>query len=351
MPVVHLPMDTIGKLRELYELHPAAKDDFRGRGGMDNYTSSLEHFLRELDQNPPADFSMKTLEVYPDDSPLAIVLAHLPVEVLYSELGDDALLWTWVRYPYKDQKNIVAKGIQRVTGRDPQRMEKARLTAWQLLHTDKVSLVRAIYDLNEAVLGGIANSIDLPNLLQAHARKDVQLSNERLTEYSLDPLTTERDLSHGYDATWSANNYQNEDKRHDLWLDSPVGLALLYKRRLNAVIGFFPSEVGTLMIYQLQGVRPTKIGAAGKPVGEGSSRGLMPIDWQKLLVGCIEAIGQKLGYSQIGIQSGHNNEWTRPYRDGKVHLPLEEALKKYDGVAERLGFRQAGNKNWYRGLR
>lgn len=104
------------------------------------------------------------------------------------------------------------------------------------------------------------------------------------------------------------------------------------------------------MIYQLQGVRPVKIGTDGKPAGNGSSRGLMPINWQKLLVDCVEYIGRQLGYLKIGVQSGHNNRWTIPYVDGKIHLPLEEALQKYDVVAQRLGFQQGENKDWYKFL-
>jgi len=345
-------MNAINKIRKLYQQNPNAQENFKGKRIGGNYIHTLDHYLNELEQDPPLDFSMQALDEYQHHLNLAMVLAHLPAEVIHIELGDDALMWTWVKYPYSTQKDVVAEGIQRVTGRDPERIEKARLTAWQLLQTSKAGLVKSIYDLNEQVLGGITETIDLPNFLQRNAKSGVKLSPKRLNNYSLDPLTTEGTNSHGYEITWEAENNQDGDKRFSIYLDSPVGLTLTYKGEPNAVVGFFPNDFDTVMVYQLQGVRPTKIGADGKPIGKSSSRGLMPLNWQKLLVDVIEHIGQKLGYEQIGIQSGDNNSWTKPYgREGEIHLPLEEALKRYDGVAQKLGFQQAENKNWYRSLK
>ena len=339
---------TINRIRELYEQNPEAKKDFKGIH-RENYFSSLDDFLKRLEQDPPQDFSMQTLDTYEQGLDLAIVLAHIPAEIIYSELGDDALIWTWVRYIFFTQKNVLARGIQRVTGRDYEKIEKSRLTAWRLLSTYKAELVKAIYDLNEVVIGGVDDFIDLPNYLKQNARTGICLSDNRLNDYSLDPLITKGDNSEGYEITWSTENNQNGDKSYAIWLDSPAGLALTYKREPNAVVGFLPSDVNTLMIYQLQGVRPKKIGTGGYPIKKMSSRGLMPLDWQKLLVSVVETIGQRLGYSQIGIQSGHNNKWTIPSgRKSEIHLPLDKALEKYDVVAKRLEFQQADNKNWYR---
>ncbi len=343
-------MSTIDKIRKLCTQNPGWIEYFKN-GTKSIYASSIDEFLTRLDKNAPPDFSMATLDDYENDQDLAIVLAHLPAEVVHSELGDDALMWTLIKYPYEDQIDVLAEGVQRVTGRIPEHIEKARRTASDFLDTSKVGLIRSVYDLNEEISEGIARYVDLPDFIKRNARPGVELSAQRLNDYSLEPLMTEGDRTHGYDATWKPDNDLNHGKRYVMWLDSPAGLTLTYRDEPNAIVGFFPSAIDTLRITQLQGVKPTIIGIDGEPIGKGSSWGLEPFDWEKLLVEVVDTIGHRLGYAHTEIQSGHNNRWTKLQPgETEIHLTLETALKRYDEVAQRLVFTQAQSKNWLRSL-
>src|SRR3989344_7443453 len=313
--------------------------------------------LNDLKLNPPINFSMETLDSDVKNFSLSNILAYIPAEVVHRELGDDALMWTWVKHPYSTRKDIIAEGIQRITGRDPQKLEKARLTAWRVLRNDKAAMVKNIFGLIEAIQGGIADSIDLPKKLRENAREGIKLSDQRLEHYSLTPLTTSEDYPSGREVTWFERYNHNKSEKYVVWLDSPVGLGLIYHEKLNAVVGISPSDIQTIMIYQLQGIKTIKTIKIGQncvvlndeegKIKKASSRGLMPLDWEKLLVGGTSDIGQSLGYQRIGIQGGRNNYWIKTKH--KIHhLSLEEALKKYDGVAQRLGFEPEKDHNWYK---
>lgn len=343
-------MTTIDKIRQLYEQNPNAKEDFIGTGYDPNYSFTLEEALKLIETSPPTDLSFSTLDSYKENLKLSIVLAHIPAKEILSNFGDDVLFWTCLRYPYKRQYDILLKDIETITKRDSVLLEKAKLTAWQLLRESGTELIKKTYDLGDSIRLRIADSIDLKKLLQENAKEDAQLSEKRLADYSLHPLTTIENYSHGPEAKWGGRRIGN-DKRYSIYLDTPYGLALTYKGEPNAVVGFFPNAIDSIIIYQLQGVRPDKLDQKEEQIGKSSSRGLMPIDWQKLMVDVVENIAKQLGYSKIAIQSGINNSWTKPYYvDKKIQIPLEEAVKKYDYVAKRLGFYQAKDKNWYKNL-
>ena len=345
-------MNATERLRDLYNRYPRARAGFDGP-----YNKGLEFHLSRVNSHPPRDFSMAELDKYGEgdfDSSysLSILLGYLPPRIIHSEFGDDALLWTYVRFPYSGgHQKALGEGIQAVSGRNSERFEKARLVAWRLLRSSKVKLIKSIYDFGEKILGGVASSVDLGRLLQENAKERVQLSEKRFGDYALTPMITQGTDPVGYEATLGLYNSENKigDKRYSIWLDSPFGLGLTYKKQPNAVIGFFPLSLNTVLISQIQGIRPVIIGKNGLPAGKSSSRGLAPLNWKELLVDVAEDISRKLGYSEIGIQGARNNYWTTFMgANGKPHLSLEDALDRYDRLAHRLKFRKRGDDNWYR---
>jgi hypothetical protein len=146
---------------------------------------------------------------------------------------------------------------------------------------------------------------------------------------------------------------ETKGKYFSIYLDAPVGICLMYKDNPSALTSFMPETKDTLTIHQLQGIRPFRRyyeneELKGKTI---SSRGTFGIDWQKLLVTYAENLAKKIGFKRIGIQGGHNNLWIKPNRYAeKAHITLEEALKSYDEVAERIGYAQENNKNWYKNV-
>ncbi len=351
-------MDTINLIRELYQQKEAANKGERFYRWSDSlpYPHSLEHYLNELSKHPPEKFTLRDLDDYDEQNreegfSLCIVLSHLPSKAVYSEFGSDALLWSWIRNSYRESQDAIAEGLTQILGVDVKRLEKARLTAWQLLFSRRSELVKSIYDFSDALIGGAADSIELPTLLQGHAKNGIELSDKRINDYSLEPLTTESTYSTGDEVKWGAGNNSEGNKRYIVYLDSPVGIALSYKGEPNAVLGLFPCDTDTLFITQLQGVQPYIADSKGNNVGSVHSRGLAPLNWEYTLIDIAAYLCRQLGYSRIGIQGGRNNKWTQPYgRKQEIHLPLEKALERYDKTAKRLGFCQAKDRNWYKSL-
>ncbi|MBI2138651.1 hypothetical protein HYU13_03620 [Candidatus Woesearchaeota archaeon] len=153
----------------------------------------------------------------------------------------------------------------------------------------------------------------------------------------------------GYISTPGNGECSHDLERDQFYLDAPVGLMVSYRGIPNALNGFFTSDPDTLMITQLQGLMPRKI-IGGKLQGKHHSRGFYKIDMIAALVEMNMGIAMEAGFSRIGIRSGENNRWTKPDENGKIHLKLEDALKRYDGTAEKLGFLRGHDRNWYKDL-
>ncbi len=101
-----------------------------------------------------------------------------------------------------------------------------------------------------------------------------------------------------------------------------------------------------MMIYQLQGVKPEiKMGwREWRPTHGGGILGRF--DWRQFMIGCAEQIGRDLGYSEIGIQGARNNKWNL----GVGSAFGKRAVAIYDATAERLGYVQKEDGNWYKAI-
>ena len=162
---------------------------------------------------------------------------------------------------------------------------------------------------------------------------------ERCNEYRL--YTTGN--AGGFDDYWSRMG-EIGNPRYMIYLDAPVGFALLYKGLPNALVGLNCPDKNTVMIRQLQGVISYFIND-NHAYKKTSARGLMPLDWQKLLVDCTVDIAQTANFERIGIQGYTHNRWVNI-----SSFTSSKAKEKYDGTAERLGFTLKNDQNWYKQL-
>ena len=206
-------------------------------------------------------------------------------------------------------------------------LEKSRLAACEILKKCDAETVINIYNSIEFINNGFLNKINLEKLLSENF-KNKKTSEKKVNDYSIDIVNTYSN---------SPLDYGKRKKFSDIFLDAPVGITLIYKDKPNAVVSFIPKDKNTFMIHQLQGVMPKIYNEKGEFTGEYKwhSRGLFGLDWQKLLVESCITMAQEEGYNKIGIKSGYNNIWVK-----KNLMKLDDAVRKYDQVAERLGFVQ-----------
>lgn len=206
-------------------------------------------------------------------------------------------------------------------------LEKSRLAACEILKRCDAETVINIYNSIEFINNGFLNKINLEKLLLRNF-KNKKTSEKKINDYSIDIINTDSN---------SPFDYGKRKKFSDIFLDTPIGITLIYKDKPNAVVSFIPKDKNILMIHQLQGVMPKIYNKKKEFTGKYKwhSRGLFGLDWQKLLVESCIIMAQEEGYNKIGIKSGYNNIWVK-----KNLMKLDDALKKYDRVAERLGFVQ-----------
>ncbi len=286
-------------------------------------------------------------------------LFMLPPEVITEQLGTDIALWAVLTEATTREADKLKKNLENQHGYHLGRLESARLWSWQRgRFLDSVKQILADYRLTETVHGGILSDIDLPEILQNSAKSDVPLSDKRIADYALIPaeIEHERYSVEGYIADW--RKYDSATVSHNSWLDTPSGFALTYRDTPQALLGAIMKGKDQIMIHQIQGVRPARVDRS-KPyleqvTGRVSARGLMPLDWQRVMVTTAEHIAQRMGLSAVGIRSGENNVWTKLHlpSDKEPHMTLEQAEHAYDTPAARLGYTRADDapRDWHKQL-
>jgi len=213
----------------------------------------------------------------------------------------------------------------------------------KLTYTEQPLLAGEFFDLIKQIRVGDLEDFDLPETLRDSAKPGVTLSEKRLRDYSICPIFSEPGLPGG--PTTLCGIPTEEDPRGEIYLDTPFGIALFYKEDPNAVTAFLPTDFHTLKICQLQLINLKIYDQKGghrikRP------RGLMPLDWKRVLVESVKYIGKRYGFERISIREGRKNKWANQGIDGTVHLELEDAFEIYDNTARRLGFTQEKDGDW-----
>src|SRR5688572_14378725 len=126
------------------------------------------------------------------------------------------------------------------------------------------------------------------------------------------------------------------------YLDTRLGLGLVYNGVLGAVGGAEVSPVSALTIVQLQGVNTADPKTSSRY--QGSVRGglMAGLAWHDTLVRAWEYIASNLQLPLVEIQGATKNAWVQR---GKV--PKERLMAHYDSVAERMSYTyDPKTKNW-----
>lgn len=283
------------------------------------------------------------------------------LSALYHTVGEAVFLWAWLNYKatssFSEEQDFFhrtgegekAHRIFDEIGRTSERLQKALHATSHLAKRKDVPTISMFEKVIRQVNNGFSQETDLERLIELNSAAWPLSPQQR---YALGPLNTLSTSMQGYEATWNRKRFP--DRRgniavFDIYLDIPTAIGLFYDAIPQALAGFLATDPETLLVYQLQGVRPEIVDKHNCSIGYGSSWGLEPLDWKKLLVDCAENLARSVGFGRLGIRSGYHNGWTKKVNpDGTPKFPLQRALAIYDGTAERLGFTQEEDKNWYR---
>lgn len=284
-------------------------------------------------------------------------LFMLPPHVVTEQLGTDVALWAALTESVMGEADKLKANLESQHGYHLGRLESARLWLWQRSkYLNSVKQILTDYRLMETVHGGTLDDVDLPEILQSSAKGDMPLSDKRVADYSLIPANIKHDRFsvEGYIDGW--DRYNDETTSYDSWLDTPSGFALTYRDKPQALVGVVMKGQDEVMIHQLQGVRAYRVDRTKsykeQVIGRVSARGLMPLDWQRVMVTTTEHIAQRMGLSAVGIRSGENNVWIKLHlpSDKEPHMTLEQAEHAYDTPAARLGYTRAKDapRDWHK---
>lgn len=319
--------------REVYKYlkqNPAALDRYSEE--MQHYFECKEEMLHNARMrikhlSDLESFDQLYLQNYSKAKILMGLMNILPAADVKKGFGKDALIWSWINSDGRQEKSRLDE--MEKAGIDASMMQKARVSAAELAGGASYLAIAPLYELLTRLVD-IVPRLDIGKLLSGSGK--TELSEKRIADYSLGVLISNSGNSSGNDKNWALAS------THPIYMDAPVGISLFYKGKPNAACCFAPISDGTLLIYQLQGVRP-KHG--------GGSRGLVVLDWQKLLVDACLEIAKKFGLGKVGIQPAKYNTWLgSEYLDGSLRISLVDLVKRYDAVALRLGFSRGNDGNW-----
>lgn len=327
------------------------------------FRTTIDQAVAEVAQYEPLISSAAALDqLHEDDTKawlkLKGLVTILPPRVILENYGEETLAWASINAGAMNICEDLLAGLESLAGWDAKTFTQARRWCWHSMSscngTDVVAEYRFIEDMP-----GVLPQVDLETHLRTAARPGVELSDRRLEDYGLIPLRA--DGSSSRDTGGAIGWYGKEVEpglEFRVYLDAPSAVALTYKGKPNAVVGVSAEGYNTLMVSQLQGVQGTKIDPAKKKydesreLGRVSSRGLAPLDWQKLMVGVASDVAKAFDMRDLAIQTGARNYWTgRKLRgDTEPHLTPEEAYRAYDIPAARLGFTKGSDDNWHKPL-
>lgn len=318
----------IDKIRILYSQH---------RTNFSSQANSLEQALDEAEHVSQESTGLKQFDSYPvsTQNSLSLLLARLPHELVISDLGREALIWAWVKYPYEDATKENLEANIKNCDVDFKLLERAKLTAKKLHNSSDGSTIIKTYELLHGLNDVCLQNIDLPMLLRLCTKQNINPSEKRIKDYGLTTIPSEGTT--GYIEEPRLKKSPDGKKKFSIYLDAPIAVGLMYKGEPNAVVAFSPKDAITFFISQLQGV----IGRKKESEKRAHSRGLITLEWEKLLVHISENIGKMFNFEQIAIQGSRNNKWLDCF---------SRARTRYDKTAIGLSYRKKRDGNWYKSL-
>lgn len=252
------------------------------------------------------------------------------------------------------QRKRVVRRLSKKTGHSKEDLWKARNSVENILDGKRREMLLPIADALRYVNTDFADNYDISELLSSCANVDFEMTPERMGEFALRTLNTKYCRSNGYEDFYDYLSFRYDCsevkttsgivKRFKIYLDTPVSVALMHCGEPKALVSVLPISRETMMIYQLQGVRPE---IKEKRQNWRSTHGggiLGRFDWKQVMVGCAEQVATDLGYTEMAIQRARNNQWVRC---GAPDF-AKRAEVIYDATAERLGYAQREEGNWYK---
>ncbi len=247
------------------------------------------------------------------------------------------------------QEKKILRRLSKKTEYDKDDLCKAKESITDILKVERRELLLPIADAIRYINTGFTDNYDLTDLLSRCANSDFEMSEERVREFALRPLNTEYRDSRGYEETYGHSEIKTAPgiiKKFKIYLDTPASVALMHCGEPKALVSVLPVSPSTMMIYQLQGVKPEiksgKWRSDWRPPHGGGILGRF--DWKRLMVGCAEQVAADLGYSVMAIQGAKNNRWNC----GEGSAFGKRAALIYDATAEMLGYVQREDGNWYK---
>lgn len=302
---------------------------------------NIEGVLDEIERDPPKDLSLKSLYSYTANSSrhLVTLLSVLPPQKVRSYFGDEALAWSLLSQA--SPRDDLNEAIELLTGKNAV-LEKTLFFRWCRFADKNIGDVIRMYDLLHRAKYE-DKGIDVSQLID----KCGKIPPERISAYGIEPMSTEGHVNNGRAQNWFGR--KENSLEYNIRIDMPLAFGLMYKGKPSAVIAFNIENPETVMIYQLQGVRPRIING-NIMSGKKSTHGLSPLDWEKLMVDIVAKWAKDADFSELAVCSGRFNPWAGPDGGKETHLGFEQAWKRYDGTAQRLGFKKKDDGNWYKPL-
>ncbi len=298
----------------------------------------------------------------------AALLGGLPANALLSHFGEKVMAWTAVNDRHWPQRGGGFRAEIDEEGYDSELLARAVTLAWGIRRPPRVMDVLTQFAVMESTVNINELIADWPELLVESAHPGVTLSERRLADYGILPFRVDfnehtRNETQGRVRNWPgredfeiiapekeavAEGERRLGKYYGIWLDTPVGFALTHKGIPQAFLSVSSNDGQKLVIEQLQRVQ-AKIYDADLDnmiVDYKMPRGLMPLDWQKLLVRSAAILAGRLDMKTLALQTC-NNILARTYH-GKpsCHLERDQAIWAYDETAYRLGFTRGDDGIW-----
>lgn len=351
--------DLIDRLKRRYDGAPgaAAELEAASREPLAEHLDAVAHDL-------PANLGLGYLDRYGQARSLSRLFAHLPPEALVEEFGPESLLWAWLNYPYLRPEaedplaqRLVEGGV-RLLEWEADCARKARRALWErsIRNAEQVKL---LHDMLESARRGDAGGIDLAEALQAGVEEGKPIPHDTLAAFRLAAVVSAGAAPRGWSRRWPLRNL-GEDRLTGVYLDGPLGLVLTHAGAPVATASFLFEDLWTLTVLQLEPVHevrwdpanpsrdladPAALAACERRAAEV----LAGFDWQKGMIEVLERYARGWGFVTLALQTGRKRaEGWGPAGAVRGHETLAGGTASYDKLAERLGFYQRANGDWYR---
>ncbi len=354
-------------IREVYNAPDMAAANVEWTDVWHNF-STYEKAIASTDglADVPAAELAARLDGFPPDSgysrpveAAAMLLGCLSARQLLTIFGEEVTAWTIGNDPNTRRVEGLTSALED-EGYNEWFLRKSRIVARENAHrqtqhageSDKKVSGRAVLAQNtvmEAVWGSVLTDIDVPEIVRQSPKDDIQLSGKRCQEYAVVPVQADDGpdfMMNGRILEWvdSVTAKNSIADYTGTYLDTPTGFALTYRGLPQAIGGIVAAgngqEVQLRQMQRIQGQVWRPSGNGGREsVGHKQPRGLMPIDWQKVLVLMAGGIARSCGMKAVAIREavhGYN-----------CYITKEQSKRGYTVPAQRLGFTRGEEGDWH----